>query len=102
MGDAALSAMAMAQTNGKYLQSRNCHFALTEMEPGKEHIRDTGIRYIESDSPPRSAIAAPLPHDLEAGGLRRLAGIRERDIRDSSFREMCKLFSDDPELGPSF
>ncbi|WP_413214740.1 hypothetical protein [Paraburkholderia kururiensis] len=102
MGDAALSAMAMAQTNGKYLQSHNCHFALTEMEPGKEHIRDTGIRCIESDSPPCSAIAAPLPHDLEAGGLRRLAGIRERDIRDSSFREMCKLFSDDPELGPSF
>lgn len=46
-------------------------------------------------------IAAPLPHDLEAGGLRRLAGLTFSDLRHSSLSDMAGLFDDDPRLGPS-
>jgi 3-oxoacyl-[acyl-carrier-protein] synthase II len=46
-------------------------------------------------------IAAPLPHDLEAGGLRRLAGLTFSDLRRSSLSDMAGLFDDDPRLGPS-
>jgi hypothetical protein len=42
-----------------------------------------------------------LPHDLEDGGLRRLAGLTFRDIRDSVFKDMFGLFDEDPRLGPS-
>jgi 3-oxoacyl-[acyl-carrier-protein] synthase II len=45
-------------------------------------------------------IAAPLPHDLESGGLRKLAGLTYRDIRDSAFKDMFGLFDDDPRLAP--
>jgi 3-oxoacyl-[acyl-carrier-protein] synthase II len=45
-------------------------------------------------------IAAPLPHDLDSGGLRKLAGITFRDIRDSVFKDMFGLFDDDPRLAP--
>jgi 3-oxoacyl-[acyl-carrier-protein] synthase II len=48
-----------------------------------------------------SDIAAPLPHDLESGGLRRLAGLTFDEVRGSSFRDMFGLFQDDPRLGPS-
>ena len=46
-------------------------------------------------------IAAPLPHDLERGGLRRLAGLTFGDLRRSSLSDMAGLFDDDPRLGPS-
>lgn len=46
-------------------------------------------------------IAAALPHDLERGGLRRLAGIRYDDIRGSTLKDMYGLFQDDPLLSPS-
>lgn len=46
-------------------------------------------------------IAAPLPHDLEDGGLRRLCGVTFEQIRQSPFRDMFGLFQDDPRLGPS-
>ena len=46
-------------------------------------------------------IAAPLPHDLATGGLRRLAGLTYDDIRGSELRDMHGLFDDDPRLGPS-
>ncbi|MBM4361410.1 MAG: hypothetical protein FJ104_01925 [Deltaproteobacteria bacterium] len=46
-------------------------------------------------------VAAPLPHDLESGGLRRLAGIGFADIRQSALADMFGLFDDDPRLGPS-
>ena len=46
-------------------------------------------------------VAAPLPHDLETGGLRRLAGLGFRDIRGSGLADMFGLFDDDPRLGPS-
>lgn len=46
-------------------------------------------------------IGAPLPHDLEHGGLRRLAGLTFSEIRQSAFSDMFGLFDDDPHLGPS-
>ncbi|WP_445144075.1 hypothetical protein [Dyella sp. Tek66A03] len=46
-------------------------------------------------------IAAPLPHDLETVGLRRLAGLRFDDIRGSGLKDMHGLFQDDPLLSPS-
>jgi len=46
-------------------------------------------------------IAALLPHDLESGGLRKLAGLTFRDIRDSAFKDMFSLFEDDPRLAPT-
>jgi 3-oxoacyl-[acyl-carrier-protein] synthase II len=46
-------------------------------------------------------IAAPLPHDLEDGGLRRQAGLTFGDIRHSPLMDLFGLFDDDPRLGPS-
>ena len=64
-----------------------------------------GIRSIRDHVPAAidlvTDIAACLPHDLEDGGLRRLAGLTFRDIRDSRFKDMFGLFDDDPRLGPS-
>lgn len=63
-----------------------------------------GIRQIphqRSDLPSALDLAAPLPHDLENGGLRALTGIRYEDIRGSALRDMYGLFDGDPRLGPS-
>lgn len=46
-------------------------------------------------------LAAPLPHDLEDGGLRRLSGLTFSDIRHSALMDLFGLFDDDPRLGPS-
>ncbi|WP_242107120.1 hypothetical protein [Luteimonas aquatica] len=46
-------------------------------------------------------IAAPLPHDFETGGLRRLAGLRYADVRESELKDMYGLFQDEALLGPS-
>jgi 3-oxoacyl-(acyl-carrier-protein) synthase len=46
-------------------------------------------------------IAAPLPHDLESGGLRRQAGLSFSDIRQSPLMDLFGLFDDDPRIGPS-
>ena len=46
-------------------------------------------------------IAASLPHDFAEGGLRRLAGLTYRDVRESALKDMYGLFDDDPRLGPS-
>src|SRR4029079_8010083 len=46
-------------------------------------------------------IAAPLPHDFESGGLRKLAGLMYRDVRESVLKDMYGLFDDEPRLGPS-
>jgi 3-oxoacyl-[acyl-carrier-protein] synthase II len=68
-------------------------------------LRDAmGVRVLGSDFlAPHilSDVGAPLPHDLENGGLRRLAGLTFLDIRGSSHSEMFGLFDDDPRLGPS-
>jgi len=46
-------------------------------------------------------IAAPLPHDLEEGGLRRLAGLTFSEVRHSPLMDLFGLFDDDPRLQPS-
>ena len=46
-------------------------------------------------------VAAPLPHDLESGGLRRLAGLTFAEIRQSPLADLFGLFDDDPRLQPS-
>lgn len=64
-----------------------------------------GIRRISHPLPsspdPALDLAAPLPHDLENGGLRALAGLRYEDIRGSGLRDLHGLFDSDPRLGPS-
>jgi len=64
-----------------------------------------GIRRIVSpDFPPPVPgldLAAPLPHNLESGGLLSLAGLTYHDIRASTFKELHGLFDADPRLGPS-
>ena len=80
---------------------------LSEIEAiaGARLRENLGIRSIRDHFPAASELvtdtAAPLPHDLEEGGLRRLAGLTFRDIRDSPFKDMFGLFDDDPRLGPS-
>ena len=46
-------------------------------------------------------VAAPLPHDLEEGGLRRAAGLTFSEIRQSALADLFGLFDDDPRLQPS-
>lgn len=46
-------------------------------------------------------VGAPLPHDLEDGGLRRLSGLTFGEIRQSPLMDLFGLFDDDPRLGPS-
>jgi hypothetical protein len=64
-----------------------------------------GIRYIDELTALGSSVvtdvAATLPHDFDRGGLRNLAGLTYRDVRDSALKDMYGLFDDDPRLGPS-
>ncbi|HKE15635.1 MAG TPA: hypothetical protein VKB80_12245 [Kofleriaceae bacterium] len=46
-------------------------------------------------------VAAPLPHDMETGGLRRAAGLTFGEIRQSPLTDSFGLFDDDPRLQPS-
>lgn len=81
--------------------------SLAEIEAchGSTLRANLGIRRIDparlSPSQTVTDIAAALPHDLEDGGLRRLAGIRYSDIRNSPLKDMYGLFDDEPLLGPS-
>jgi 3-oxoacyl-(acyl-carrier-protein) synthase len=72
---------------------------------GAELRANTGIRHVPGvrEVSPRvvTDIAAPLPHDLETVGLRRLAGLRYEDIRASGLKEMHGLFQNEPLLSPS-
>jgi 3-oxoacyl-[acyl-carrier-protein] synthase II len=61
----------------------------------RELSREALAPHVQAD------IGAPLPHDLERGGLRRLAGLTFAEIRQSPFSDMFGLFDDDPRLGPS-
>jgi 3-oxoacyl-(acyl-carrier-protein) synthase len=74
-----------------------------EARHGGRLAADRGIRAVPEllDRGAAVDVAAALPHDLTAGGLRRLAGITYDEIRGSGFRDMHGLFSDDPNLGPS-
>ncbi len=78
--------------------------AAIEARWGQQLRAHMGIRQIPPELMPEhliSDIAAPLPHRLEQGRLRELAGIRFEDIRGSSFKDMFGLFEDDPRIGPS-
>jgi len=76
-----------------------------EQQHGVSLRANMGIRRIDTPrfpaANPAIDLAAPLPHDLESGGLLALAGLRYHDIRSSAFREMHGLFDADPRLGPS-
>jgi 3-oxoacyl-[acyl-carrier-protein] synthase II len=76
-----------------------------EKRHGQTLRANMGIRRIDTAQFPASNpsldLAAPLPHDLESGGLLALTGMRYHEIRASSFREMHGLFDADPRLGPS-
>src|SRR5690606_23522611 len=79
--------------------------SLEEIESryGAQLRANLGIRYIEelTAAGAITEIAAALPHDFQTGGLRRLAGLTYRDVRDSTLKDMYGLFDDDPRLGPS-
>jgi 3-oxoacyl-[acyl-carrier-protein] synthase II len=63
-----------------------------------------GIRVLDPQRHPShlpADLGAPLAHDLEQGGLRRLAGLTYEQVRHSAFRDMFGLFQDAAELGPS-
>ena len=72
---------------------------------GKQLRASLGIRYIDELTALGNAVvtdvAASLPHDFDRGGLRKLAGLTYRDVRDSALKDMYGLFDDDPRLGPS-
>ncbi|MBC7984732.1 MAG: hypothetical protein H7Y02_12870 [Candidatus Obscuribacterales bacterium] len=80
--------------------------SLAEIEAhhGAQLRANLGIRSIRDQFPASidlaTDIAAVLPHDLENGGLRKLAGLTFRDIRESSLKDMFGLFDDDPRLAP--
>jgi hypothetical protein len=76
-----------------------------ESRCGAQLRSQLGIRYFDeltsASGDVVTDIAAALPHDFESGGLRRLAGLTYRDVRDSVLKDMYGLFDDDPRLGPS-
>jgi 3-oxoacyl-[acyl-carrier-protein] synthase II len=76
-----------------------------EREHGAKLRASLGIRYIDELTALGNSvvtdIAATLPHDFDRGGLRHLAGLTYRDVRDSALKDMYGLFDDDPRLGPS-
>jgi 3-oxoacyl-(acyl-carrier-protein) synthase len=85
---------------------RGAPISLEEIERrfGAQLRSQMGIRELSKEglaSHVQADIGAPLPHDLERGGLRRLAGLTFAEIRQSAFSDMFGLFDDDPRLGPS-
>lgn len=76
-----------------------------EYEHGARLRAQMGIRSVAdrlpADAPAELDIAACLPHDWEASGLRQLAGLTYKDVRDSALKDMHGLFDDDPRLAPS-
>lgn len=76
-----------------------------ERRHGAELRAASGIRHIEELTRLGDAvvtdIVASLPHDFATGGLRRLAGLTYREVRESALKNMYGLFDDDPRLGPS-
>lgn len=65
---------------------------------------EMGIRFISREHIAEHVVtdvAAPLPHDLEYGGLKELSGLTFDEIRASPFRDMFGLFSEDPRMAPS-
>jgi hypothetical protein len=87
------------------LQGHPASLEEIETQHGEALRANMGIRRIDTQEfpalNPHLDLAAPLPHDLESGGLLTLAGLTYHDIRGSMFREMHGLFDADPRLGPS-
>lgn len=77
--------------------------AEVEHRYGRQLRDGLGIRVVDelAGAEVITDIAAALPHDLADGGLRRLAGLTYREVRNSTLRDMHGLFDDDPRLGPS-
>lgn len=97
---AADGSLQLSWTNGE-----PATLAQIEQRHGAPLRANLGIRYIDELTAAGASvvtdIAASLPHDFESGGLRRLAGLRYRDVRESALKDMYGLFDDDPRLGPS-
>jgi 3-oxoacyl-[acyl-carrier-protein] synthase II len=76
-----------------------------EERHGADLRASLGIRYIPELTAVAGSvateIAASIPHDFATDGLRRLAGLSYRDVRESALKDMYGLFDDDPRLGPS-
>jgi 3-oxoacyl-[acyl-carrier-protein] synthase II len=87
-------------------ERRGQPIALEEIEArwGAQLRAEMGVRVLKDELLPAHLpgdLGAPLPHDLEHGGLRRLSGLRFEEVRASGFRDMFGLFHDEPKLGPS-
>jgi hypothetical protein len=89
----------------KWANGEPATLAEIEQRHGAQLRSHVGIRYIDELTRLAGSvvtdIAASLPHDFAEGGLRRLAGLTYRDIRESPLKDMYGLFDDDPRLGPS-
>jgi hypothetical protein len=76
-----------------------------ERRHGAQLRANLGIRYVPELTAAGASvvtdIAAPLPHDFESGGLRKLAGLMYRDVRESVLKDMYGLFDDATRLVPS-
>lgn len=89
----------------QWLNGERATLAEIEQRHGARLRANLGIRFFEELTSASGGvvtdIAAALPHDFESGGLRRLAGLTYRDVRDSVLKDMYGLFDDDPRVGPS-
>jgi 3-oxoacyl-(acyl-carrier-protein) synthase len=89
----------------RWINGETTTLAEIERRHGPALRANLGIRFIDELTARAGSvatdIAAPLPHDLGSGGLRRFAGLTFKDIRESVIKDMYGLFDDDPRLGPS-
>lgn len=89
----------------RWLNGESATLAEIERLHGAQLRASLGIRHIDELTALGNAVvtdvAASLPHDFDRGGLRRLAGLTYRDVRESALKDMYGLFDDDPRLGPS-
>lgn len=89
----------------RWINGEPATLAEIERRHGPQLRANLGIRYVDELTAAGASvvtdIVAPLPHDFEAGGLRKLAGLTYRDVRESVLKDMYGLFDDDPRLGPS-
>ena len=89
-GELAGQPASLGEIEARYGQSLRANLGIRRIDPALLAPNQTV-----------TDIAAPLPHDLENGGLRRLAGLYYNDIRESALKDMYGLFQDEPLLGPS-
>jgi 3-oxoacyl-[acyl-carrier-protein] synthase II len=100
-----LEPKADGSLRARWLNGEDASFDEIERRHGEQLRANLGIRYIGELTSASGGIvtdiAAPLPHDFGQGGLRKLAGLTYRDVRESVLKDMYGLFDDDPRLGPS-